>query len=110
MLGLSDVIRFIDKQPNGSARVQLPTLIGCPHCNGLRGINVAGKVIMDPVLAVQVSLVIDGYNLRHNEETSGRGKFAGNDGHDGWPDDWQSVADPQPCSCDLGAHVMENAA
>ena len=104
-LSLKDVILFADTRPGGAARVQFPTLLGCTHCGGLRGISVptgpnATMVINDPGLAVQVSLVMDGYNLRHNEETAGRGGFRNADGHDGYPDDWQFVTEPKPCTCE----------
>lgn len=96
---LSEVIRFRNKLPNGSATVELPGICGCRHCNGVTGVRVDDVFIHDPELAVQVALLTDGYNLRVNEERAKKGTFNRLDGHESWPDDWQFVKPLLPCKC-----------
>ena len=97
----NEAIRFLNRKPTGSARVAFPTLVGCPKCQGLAGINLAGEFIYDPKLAVFLSTVQEGYNLRCNEELAARGTFryTGPD-DEGMPDDWQGLCSPpQECTC-----------
>lgn len=103
MMNHVDAVRFVDRSPNGAARVKFPTLIGCPRCYGLIGIKWDNdgepEITYDPELACFVSAVIDGYNLSQNEITAARGGFAGCDGHECWPEDWQCAIKELPCTC-----------
>lgn len=116
---INDAIRFTDRNAStGGARVNFPTLLGCPKCGGLRGISIptahGPRVVNDPVIAAQVALVQQGYNLALNEIAAARGDFRRMDGHDGWPDDWQGISPDaaKPCECaeNVEAENAERAA
>lgn len=96
---LRECFPAVDAQSNGSARIQFPTILGCHRCGGVRGLIVSGETILDPELAAQAALIIEGYNLCQNEQAAKAGCFAGKTGHDGWMDDWQSVEASTACSC-----------
>lgn len=96
---LTDVIQFNQRSPAGAATIEFPAVCGCPHCGGLTGVRFNDEFIADPELALQVDLIVTGYNLRMNEEAARRGAFKNHNGHDGWPEDWQAIQTSTPCEC-----------
>lgn len=114
-LTINDAIRFTDRNTStGGARVNFPTLLGCPKCGGLRGISIptahGPRVVNNPAIAAQVALVQQGYNLALNEIAAARGDFRRMDGHDGWPDDWQSISADAAKMCECTESVEVKSA
>jgi hypothetical protein len=104
-MNASAVVDFAERKPTGAAIVLFAHPEACLVCGGLVGVTVQDsdgpRFIADRSLAVAAEAIRCGYRLRVNEERAGRGAFRMMDGHDGWPDDWQSALDIRDaCSCE----------